>query len=184
MGLTLHRGFESRPLRSPPSPHPITDPISARVTTASSAVISRTILSSSTSRSTLATVGSLNGSASAGSQMLVTTFLPKEPLQPRTLPRKRPVSLLTRERGQETSLARSGLLREAPATAQIRASGADYELGRRLLTAEVNAAIDGAAGAGATQTLVNDCHSTMQSLDPGALHHDASYLSGGTSPCT
>ena len=61
---------------------------------------------------------------------------------------------------------------------QVRASGADYELGRRLLTDEVNAAIDGAWRAGATQFLVNDSHSTMRNIRPNALHHNASYLSG------
>ena len=65
---------------------------------------------------------------------------------------------------------------------QIRASGADYELGRRLLTDKVNAAIEGAARAGATQFLVNDSHSTMQNIRPNALHHNASYLSGRHKP--
>jgi len=65
---------------------------------------------------------------------------------------------------------------------QVRASGADYELGRRLVTDEVNAAIDGAARAGATQFLVNDSHSTMQNIRPNALHHNASYLSGRHKP--
>ena len=65
---------------------------------------------------------------------------------------------------------------------QVRASGSDYALGRRLLTAEVNAAIDGAVQAGATDILVNDSHSTMQNLDPSALHRRASYLSGRHKP--
>jgi D-amino peptidase len=65
---------------------------------------------------------------------------------------------------------------------QVRASGADYALGRRLVTAEVNAAIDGAAEAGAGEIVVNDSHSTMQNIDPGALHHHASYLSGRHKP--
>jgi D-amino peptidase len=65
---------------------------------------------------------------------------------------------------------------------QVRASGSDYALGRRLLTGEVNAAIDGAAQAGASEILVNDSHSTMQNLDPSALHHHASYLSGRHKP--
>jgi D-amino peptidase len=65
---------------------------------------------------------------------------------------------------------------------QVRASGADYELGRRLLTDEVNAAIDGAVDAGATEIVVNDSHSTMQNIRPGALHGNASYLSGRHKP--
>ena len=65
---------------------------------------------------------------------------------------------------------------------QVRASGADYELGRRLLTDEVNAAIDGAVEAGATEILVNDSHSTMQNIRPNALHGNTSYLSGRHKP--
>jgi D-amino peptidase len=65
---------------------------------------------------------------------------------------------------------------------QVRASGTDYELGRRLLTDEVNAAIDGAGEAGATAILVNDSHSTMQNIRPNALHGNASYLSGRHKP--
>lgn len=65
---------------------------------------------------------------------------------------------------------------------QVRGPGAEYEIGRRLLTDEVNAAIDGAVAAGATAFLVNDSHSTMRNLDPGALHHQASYLSGRHKP--
>jgi D-amino peptidase len=65
---------------------------------------------------------------------------------------------------------------------QVRASGADYELGRQLLTDEVNAAIAGAVEAGATELLVNDSHSTMQNIRPNALHGNASYLSGRHKP--
>jgi D-amino peptidase len=65
---------------------------------------------------------------------------------------------------------------------QVRGPGAEYELGRQLLTDEVNAAIDGAVLAGAGHVLVNDSHSTMQNIRPGALHHRASYLSGRHKP--
>ena len=65
---------------------------------------------------------------------------------------------------------------------QVRGPGAEYELGRQLLTDEVNAAIDGAVEAGAAHVLVNDSHSTMQNIRPGALHHRASYLSGRHKP--
>jgi D-aminopeptidase len=41
-------------------------------------------------------------------------------------------------------------------TGRAWASGADYELGQRLLADEVNAAIDGAVDAGAGEILVND----------------------------
>lgn len=65
---------------------------------------------------------------------------------------------------------------------QVRGPGPEYELGRELLTDEVNAAIDGAFEAGARHVLVNDSHSTMQNMRPGALHHRASYLSGRHKP--
>jgi D-amino peptidase len=65
---------------------------------------------------------------------------------------------------------------------QVRPGGAEYETGRRLLTDEVNAAIDGAVHAGAEHVLVNDAHSTMQNIRPGELRHGASYLSGKHKP--
>jgi D-amino peptidase len=65
---------------------------------------------------------------------------------------------------------------------QVRGPGTEYEIGRRLLTDEVNAAIDGAVQAGATHVLVNDAHRTMYNLRPGELHHGASYLSGRHKP--
>ncbi len=61
---------------------------------------------------------------------------------------------------------------------QVRGLGAEYEIGRELLTGEVNAAIDGAAEAGASHILVSDAHSTMHNIRPAELHHGASYLSG------
>jgi D-amino peptidase len=45
-------------------------------------------------------------------------------------------------------------------------NGPEYESGRTLLENEVNAAIDGAADAGATRFLVNDAHYLMQNLRP------------------
>lgn len=64
---------------------------------------------------------------------------------------------------------------------QCRGPGAEYELGRRLLLAEVNAAIDGATDAGATDVLVNDAHGAMANLAPDALH-GARYVSGRHKP--
>jgi D-amino peptidase len=56
--------------------------------------------------------------------------------------------------------------------------GPEYELGRRLLLEEVNAAIDGALEGGATSILVNDSHGAMQNLAPDQLHGEAEYCSG------
>lgn len=44
------------------------------------------------------------------------------------------------------------------------AAGAAYEVGRRLMTAETNAAIEGAFAAGATEIVVNDGHGGMRNL--------------------
>jgi D-amino peptidase len=66
--------------------------------------------------------------------------------------------------------------------AQCLAGGHDYEYYRDLLQEEVNAAIEGAMGAGATEFLVNDSHSKMQNLRPDGLAGGARYLSGRHKP--
>ena len=53
---------------------------------------------------------------------------------------------------------------------------------RGLLLGEVNAAIEGAREAGATDFLVNDSHSSMQNLRPDELAGNARYLSGRHKP--
>lgn len=65
---------------------------------------------------------------------------------------------------------------------QCRAPGREYDEGCALLLGEVNAAIEGAAGAGATEFLVNDSHGAMSNLPPAGLAHQASYLSGRHKP--
>ncbi len=61
---------------------------------------------------------------------------------------------------------------------QCRAGEAGYETGCRLVLGEVNAAIDGAMAGGAGEIVVNDAHATMHNLDPEALAHSATYVSG------
>jgi D-amino peptidase len=63
---------------------------------------------------------------------------------------------------------------------QCRGPGTEYEIGRRLLLGEVNAAIKGATEGGATYVLVNDAHGAMANLPPDAL--DADYVSGRHKP--
>jgi D-amino peptidase len=58
----------------------------------------------------------------------------------------------------------------------------EYEHYRLLLQDEVNASIEGAMAAGATEILVNDSHSKMQNLRPGGLAGRARYLSGRHKP--
>jgi D-amino peptidase len=65
---------------------------------------------------------------------------------------------------------------------QCRGPGQAYEEGRGLLLGEVNAAIDGAAEAGATEIVCNDSHGTMFNINPAALHAQASYVAGRHKP--
>jgi D-amino peptidase len=65
---------------------------------------------------------------------------------------------------------------------QCVGDGPQAEAGRRLLLAEVNAAIEGAIEGGATQIVVNDSHSKMRNLPPDQLAGQASYISGAHKP--
>src|SRR5260370_31290698 len=66
--------------------------------------------------------------------------------------------------------------------AQILGDGPDYAYGCSLLMDEVNAAIDGALEAGATEFVVNDSHFQMRNLMPRELHGRASLISGRFKP--
>lgn len=66
--------------------------------------------------------------------------------------------------------------------AQCVGDGPEAAAGRELLLAEVNAAIDGALAAGATEVVVNDSHSVMRNLGPERLHGRATYISGSHKP--
>jgi len=59
---------------------------------------------------------------------------------------------------------------------------ADYGRFRRLMTAEANAAVQGALDAGATRVLVNDSHWTMRNLVAEDLNEAAELVSGGPKP--
>src|SRR5258708_39818788 len=52
---------------------------------------------------------------------------------------------------------------------QCVGDGPEAAAGRRLLLAEVNAAIEGALAGGATQIVLNDSHATMRNLPPAEL---------------
>ncbi|MFF0227397.1 M55 family metallopeptidase [Streptomyces sp. NPDC004629] len=65
---------------------------------------------------------------------------------------------------------------------QCSRNGSQYVHAVELLTAEINAAIEGAIDAGATEFLVNDSHSVMTNLRPDALAGRARYLSGRYKP--
>ena len=65
---------------------------------------------------------------------------------------------------------------------QCAAGRPEYAYYTRAAAGEVNAAIEGAMAAGATEFLVNDSHSTMANLRPDALAGRAGYLSGRHKP--
>ncbi|MBN1285807.1 MAG: M55 family metallopeptidase [Anaerolineae bacterium] len=56
--------------------------------------------------------------------------------------------------------------------------GNNYELARRLMTGEANAAIQGAFDGGATEVVVADSHGPMDNLIPEDLHEDAWIIRG------
>ncbi|MBA3583787.1 MAG: M55 family metallopeptidase [Gemmatimonadetes bacterium] len=62
---------------------------------------------------------------------------------------------------------------------QVDPAGAEYALGRRLMTAEVNAAIEGAFAAGAAEVLVSDSHWNKRNLLWEWLDPRARIISGG-----
>jgi D-amino peptidase len=62
------------------------------------------------------------------------------------------------------------------------AEGREYERGRALMAAEVNAAIEGAREAGATDFLVNDSHGSMRNLKVEDLLPPARLISNSSKP--
>lgn len=65
---------------------------------------------------------------------------------------------------------------------QTRPHAPEYERGRRLMTAEANAAIEGAVAAGATTIVVSDCHWDMRNLLAHELHPAAELIQGSPRP--
>jgi D-amino peptidase len=61
-------------------------------------------------------------------------------------------------------------------------NGQDYELARRLMTLEANAAIEGAFEGGADEVVVNDSHGTMRNLLPELLDQRAALITGSPKP--
>jgi D-amino peptidase len=65
---------------------------------------------------------------------------------------------------------------------QIIEGNVEYEQGRRLLTAEVNAVIAGAQAGGAAAFVVNDAHHAMRNLHPQDLNGRATLITGRHKP--
>lgn len=61
-------------------------------------------------------------------------------------------------------------------------STAEYERARFRMTREVNAAAEGAFGAGASEVIVNDSHDGMRNLVGDELHPKMRYISGFDKP--
>lgn len=63
-------------------------------------------------------------------------------------------------------------------SSQLRQGDSFYQEGRRLMTEEVNAVVEGLLGAGATEIMVRDMHATGFNLIIEQLHPGASYYMG------
>jgi D-amino peptidase len=61
-------------------------------------------------------------------------------------------------------------------------SAGEYERARHRMTAEVNAAIEGALEGGADEVIVNDSHDGMRNLVAEALHPSCRFISGNDKP--
>ena len=65
---------------------------------------------------------------------------------------------------------------------ETAAPGPDYNLFRRLMTEEANAAITGALDAGATEIVVRDAHDTARNILPDQLRAEAQLIREWNSP--
>ena len=65
---------------------------------------------------------------------------------------------------------------------QVTSTGLDFNIARRWMTLEVNAAIQGAFDAGATLVVVNDSHGDMRNILPDLLDQRAYLISGTSKP--
>jgi D-amino peptidase len=68
---------------------------------------------------------------------------------------------------------------------QTSGQGREYDEACRLLTCDVNAAVEGALKGGASEIVVNDLHGARGGFNfiPELLHEEARYLTGGPRPC-
>lgn len=65
---------------------------------------------------------------------------------------------------------------------QTTPGAAEYASGRKWMAQDVNAAVEGALEAGATEVVVNDSHGSMRNIDPDDLHPRAILISGAPKP--
>jgi D-amino peptidase len=64
----------------------------------------------------------------------------------------------------------------------VRRDGKEHERAQKLMTEEVNAAVEGAFEAGAKKVIVNDSHGTMRNIIPEELHKDVELITGSPKP--
>src|SRR5437879_10358258 len=76
----------------------------------------------------------------------------------------------------------AGVVHESQTDPTNPVHAAEYGRFRRLMTAEANAAIEGALAAGASKIVVNDSHWFMRNLLAEELHQAAELLSGDPKP--
>jgi D-amino peptidase len=68
------------------------------------------------------------------------------------------------------------------ASTHVDSQQAEYQRFRKLMTADVNAAIRGALAGGATLVVVNDAHGDMRNILIEELHPDAQLIAGSPKP--
>jgi D-amino peptidase len=66
----------------------------------------------------------------------------------------------------------------------VKLEGNEYEMCRKWMTAEANAAIEGAFESGATEIVVADSHGHMYNMIPDELHEDVLLVRGSPRPLT
>src|SRR5438876_222898 len=76
----------------------------------------------------------------------------------------------------------AGVVHESQTDPATPAFAAEYARFRGLMTAEANAAVEGALAAGATKVVVNDSHWFMRNLLAEELHQAAELVSGDPKP--
>lgn len=76
----------------------------------------------------------------------------------------------------------AGVVHESQTDPVTPAFAAEYARFRRLMTAEANAAVEGALAAGATKVFVNDSHWFMRNLVAEELHQAVELVSGDPKP--
>ena len=64
----------------------------------------------------------------------------------------------------------------------VMRDGREHDRARKLMTQEVNAAVEGALEAGASGIVVNDSHGTMRNIIPEELHEAAELVTGSPKP--